>query len=221
MLFLTLMLKLVFGLIALLVTVRLLGKKTLSQATSFDLVYMLVLGGILAQSIYDTRVTLFHLISAIAVWGLMVYGIQVVVRQKEHARTTIKGSPAMLFVDGKMQVQSFIDTNMEVEQFRSLLREQNIFCLENVELAILETSGRLSVITKGEPIQKLSYLLVNTGEYVEKDLGQLQDKEETRKVLQEAGYDNVRDIFCALWSSEYGLYLVPYPESEHKKNPAE
>ncbi|NGZ76799.1 DUF421 domain-containing protein [Saccharibacillus alkalitolerans] len=212
MLTLTLILKLISGLLALIITVRMLGKKTLSQATSFDLVYLLVLGGILAQSIYDTRVNVLHLLLAIAVWGLMVYLIEIAVRRKERARALVKGSPAMLFMDGEMQVQSFIDTNMEVEQFRSLLRQKGIFCLENVDQAILETSGGLSVITKGEPVQTLSYLLVNTGEYVNMDMGKNQDRERTRRILREAGYDDVRDIFCALWSEEYGLYLVPYPE---------
>lgn len=208
----TLILKLVCGLLALIVTVRLLGKKTLSQATSFDLVYLLVLGGILAQSIYDTKVNVLHLLLAIAVWGLMVYGIEIAVRRKERARGLVKGSPAMLFVDGEMQVRSFIDTNMEVEQFRSMLRQKGIFCLENIDCAILETSGGLSVITKGEPVQRLSYLLVNTGEYVENDLGKRQDPERTQRLLSHAGYSEVTDIFCALWSEEYGLYLVPYPD---------
>lgn len=46
--------KLVFGLIGLLLVVRLLGKKSMSEITPFDLVYTLVLGGILEESTYDT-----------------------------------------------------------------------------------------------------------------------------------------------------------------------
>lgn len=45
--------KLVFGLIGLLLVVRLLGKKSMSEITPFDLVYTLVLGGILEESTYD------------------------------------------------------------------------------------------------------------------------------------------------------------------------
>lgn len=215
MMFLMMVLKLICGFLMLLVTVRIIGKKTLAQTTVFDLVYLLVLGGILAQSIYDVKVGLIHLLSAIALWGVMVYVVEVWVRKKEKARTLIKGEPAMLFLDGKMQVQSFIDTKMEVEQFRSLLRQQGIFCLEEIEQAILETNGSLSVIVKKEPSQILSYLLVNTGEYVKRDMGREQDENVTRQLLQEEGYDDVKRLFCALASEKYGLYVVPYPE--HRK----
>lgn len=48
--------KLVIGLITFLLVVRLTGKKSLSQVAPFDLIYTLVLGGILEESIYDDAV---------------------------------------------------------------------------------------------------------------------------------------------------------------------
>ena len=54
--FFSITMKLVFGLIGLLLVVRLLGKKSMSEITPFDLVYTLVLGGILEESTYDDNV---------------------------------------------------------------------------------------------------------------------------------------------------------------------
>ena len=54
--------KLVFGLIGLLLVVRLLGKKSMSEITPFDLVYTLVLGGILEESTYDDNVHVGHVL---------------------------------------------------------------------------------------------------------------------------------------------------------------
>ena len=51
--------KLFFGLLALLVVTRLLGKKEMSQLTPFDFIYSIVLGGILEESIYDNKVSPF------------------------------------------------------------------------------------------------------------------------------------------------------------------
>ncbi|UJF26486.1 hypothetical protein [Planococcus sp. 107-1] len=61
--------KLFFGLIALLVVTRLLGKKEMSQLTPFDFIYSIVLGGILEESIYDDKVSGLHVWFAVAVWG--------------------------------------------------------------------------------------------------------------------------------------------------------
>lgn len=63
--------KLVFGLIGLLLVVRLLGKKSMSEITPFDLVYTLVLGGILEESTYDDNVHVGHVLFAIALWAVM------------------------------------------------------------------------------------------------------------------------------------------------------
>lgn len=59
-------LKIVIGLFALLVVIRLLGKKELSQLTPFDFVYILVLGSLVEEMIYDELVTVWELLYAVA-----------------------------------------------------------------------------------------------------------------------------------------------------------
>ncbi|MEG0474582.1 MAG: hypothetical protein RR548_02655 [Carnobacterium sp.] len=51
----SIVLKVAFGLVGLLLFTRLLGKKSMSDITPFDLIYTLVLGGLLEETIYDER----------------------------------------------------------------------------------------------------------------------------------------------------------------------
>lgn len=81
----TIILKLFFGLFGLLLVARLLGKKTLSEITPFDLIYTLVLGGILEESIYDDNVSVFHVLFAIALWALLIYFIEEFVKKNEQS----------------------------------------------------------------------------------------------------------------------------------------
>ncbi|WP_172194931.1 DUF421 domain-containing protein [Saccharibacillus qingshengii] len=215
MLMLTLILKIVIGLAALIIVVRLLGKKELSQATPFDLVYLLVLGGILEESLYDDKVGVGHLLVGIVLWSLLVFAIEILVRKKEKARIAIKGRSAMLMADGELRVPMFLSNKMEVEQFRSLLRQQGVFSLSDVSYVILETGGSLSMIRKDEdPVKKPSYLLVNTGEIVKADIDKEMNENWVREKLREKGYNNVRRIFCAEWSEEKGLFVTEYPDGE-------
>ncbi|OWR30516.1 hypothetical protein CDO73_11430 [Saccharibacillus sp. O23] len=215
MLMFTLILKLMIGLAALIIVVRLLGKKELSQATPFDLVYLLVLGGILEESLYDDKVGVGHLLAGIVLWSVMVFGIEIFVRKKEKARLAIKGRSAMLIADGKLNVDAFLKNKMELEQFRSLLRQQGIFSLTDVSYAILETAGSISLIPQeGDSVKKPSYLLVNTGEIVEADIDRETDENWVREQLRQQGFHNVRRIFCAEWSEERGLLVVEYPDGE-------
>lgn len=85
--------KLVFGLIGLLLVVRLLGKKSMSEITPFDLVYTLVLGGILEESTYDDNVHVGHVLFAIALWAVMIYGIERIVQKMKKSIAGLKASP--------------------------------------------------------------------------------------------------------------------------------
>ncbi len=215
MLMFTLILKLMIGLAALIVVVRLLGKKELSQATPFDLVYLLVLGGILEESLYDDKVGVGHLLAGIVLWSVMVFGIEIFVRKKETARLAIKGRSALLIADGELKVDAFLRNKMELEQFRSLLRQQGIFSLTDVSYAILETGGSISLIPQdGESVKKPSYLLVNTGQIVKADMDHHIDENWVWEQLRKKGLHNVNRIFCAEWSEERGLFVVEYPDGK-------
>ncbi|MEQ4551901.1 DUF421 domain-containing protein, partial [Weissella sp. GP1] len=73
--------QLVFGLIGLLSVVRLLGQKSMSEITPFDLVYTLVLGGILEEATYDDNVHVEHVLFPIALWAVMIYGMERIVQK--------------------------------------------------------------------------------------------------------------------------------------------
>lgn len=77
--------KLIVGLISLLIVIRLLGKKTLSEITPFDLIYTLVLGGILEEALYDDKIHVGHFLFAVILWGIMIYLIETVVQKNDKA----------------------------------------------------------------------------------------------------------------------------------------
>ena len=66
-------LKLALGFIIILLIMRLLGKRNLAQLNAGDVIYLLVFGGILEESIYDDQVKFWHVIIALIVWGGIIY----------------------------------------------------------------------------------------------------------------------------------------------------
>ncbi|MCY1039634.1 DUF421 domain-containing protein, partial [Staphylococcus nepalensis] len=71
--------KLVFGFIIILLIIRLLGKRNLSQLTPGDIVYFMVFGGILEESLYDNRVKFWHVLLGLALWGLIIYLFELII----------------------------------------------------------------------------------------------------------------------------------------------
>lgn len=205
----TISLKIIFGLIALLICVRVLGKKDMSQVTPFDFIYAIVLGGILEESIYQDNVNVLHLLYTIALWGALIFLFDFAVQRNDRIRKFLKGEPSILVKHGHVIPEEFEKNKLEMEQFRTLLREQGIFSLSEVRFAQLEPSGRLSVLRNDEKVSEPSSLVVNEGEIIEDELKRKgKSKEWLIRHLEENGYTKMKDIFCAEWSEETGLYVA-------------
>ncbi|WP_062532450.1 DUF421 domain-containing protein [Jeotgalibaca dankookensis] len=208
-------LKLLFGFLGLLLVVRLLGKKSMSEITPFDLIYTLVLGGILEESIYDDAVNTGHLLFAIGLWAVMIYLIEQFVQKNDKVNKWVKGEPAVLIRNSKLNVKEITKNHIEMEQLRAMLRQEQCFSLENAKHVILETAGQISVIAKSEEDKTMTLLLVDEGKIKNKVL-QTNNLDDSwlRKKLQEEGYTNLKEIIYVEWSQEKGFYVITYADTE-------
>lgn len=148
--FLTIGLELSIGLIGLLLVMRVLGKKTMAELTPFDLIYTLILGGIVEGAIYEQSVHIGHVLFALSFWGTLIYIIEVIVQKQHRFSQVLKGIPSILVHDGQLNLTELAKNHIELEQLRSLLRSQNCFSLKEAKYVILETSGEVSVMKNKE-----------------------------------------------------------------------
>lgn len=202
-------LKLLFGLLGLLLVVRLIGKKSLSNITPFDLVYTLVLGGILEESIYDDKVNIGHLLFALSLWAVMIYFIERVVQRNDRVNRLLKGEPSILLKNGQMNVKELSKNHIEMEQLRTMLRQQQCFSLENAHHVVLENAGQISVIKKSEDDKVMSIMVIDEGVIQDRVL-QTNELEKIWLIenLKQEGYVSLESILYAEWSEEKGFYVV-------------
>lgn len=211
--------KLVVGLIGLFVIMRILGKKTLSEVTPFDLIYTLVLGGIVEGALYDDAVHIGHMLFALAIWGMLIYIIEVFVQKADKPNRIIKGKPSILIRDGKLNIVEIEKNHIEMEQLRTLLRSQNCFSLKEAQHAILETGGEISVMRKADAKSELSILLIDEGR-IEKDALENIGKDEQwlLEELAKETSEKAEDVIYAEWTEEQGLYAIPYSATVQDKS---
>lgn len=202
-------LKLTVGLIGLLVVVRLLGKKAMSEVTPFDLVYTLVLGGILEESIYDDKVNIGHLLFAILLWAIMIHVIERVVQKNEKINRWLKGEPSVLIRNGVLNVKELSKNHIEMEQLRTMLRQQQCFSLENAKHAVLENAGQISVLKESEEDKVLSLMLVDQGRIQHRVLQTHELKESWLiEKLEKEGHTRLQDLLYVEWSEEKSFYIL-------------
>lgn len=126
-------------------------------------------------------------------------------------RKAIRGDTVMLVRDRKLVLREFRRNGLEMEQFRTMLRENGIFSMFDVDDVRFETNGHITVSRRNEPPE--SYLLVNGGKVLCDSLRRSGKTERwLTRHLREAGYPDAEKLFCVEWTPGRGFYVVPMEE---------
>lgn len=194
--------KLLIGVIGIFVLLRILGKKTLSDLSPFDIIYAVLLGAIVEESIYDDKVHLLHVLFAIVIWGIFVYLIERAIQYTSKFSSYIQGEPAILIDKGRLNRKELEANYFDMEQLRSVLRQNNVYSINDVYYAILEVNGSVTVITKDENAVP-TFLLVELGTIQDATLNSIgKGKEWLRTELANLGHDEIENIIYCEWHPE-------------------
>lgn len=134
----------------LLLMARLMGKTQISQLTFFDYVVGITIGSTAAALSIDISINTILAITGILVWSALAIGIDKLVLKSLPARKLIQGKPTIVIQKGKLMEQNMASVHYNVDELIAQLRNQKIFDITQVEEAIIETNGKLSILLKPE-----------------------------------------------------------------------
>jgi len=127
-----------------------LGKKHLSQLSIFDYINGIVLGGIAAIITFNKEANFWHGLIAMAVWFIIPFGIDYLALKSKNVRDIVQGKSTVIIQDGKVMDDNLKKVSFSTDDLLQQLREKNIFEVADVEFALLEPTGKLSVLPKTE-----------------------------------------------------------------------
>jgi uncharacterized membrane protein YcaP (DUF421 family) len=135
----------------LLISLRLTGKRQVGQLAPFDLVLLLVLSNAVQNAINagDNSVA-GGLISASTLIALN-YGLAVVTYRSKRLEAAIEGEPQILIHKGKVFRETLASAMLTQHELTGALRRSGCATVEDVELAMLENNGAISVIARRTP----------------------------------------------------------------------
>lgn len=134
----------------LMIVIRYQGKKQIAQFTYFNYINGIVIGSLSANIIWIRDVSLWEGIYIILLWGAITLLINFLSLKSLFLRRLFEGEPDYLIKDGHILEQNLKKENLTLEDLTSMLRQMNNFALADVELAILEINGSLSVQSKSD-----------------------------------------------------------------------
>ena len=141
-------LKTTLAFLLLLLIARLLGKKQMSQMTFFNYMTGITIGSLAANIISNDDNSLFEEILGLIWWGALTILLTYATLKSENLRSLVDGEPVILIRNGLLQKNSLKTTRISIEDLSMMLREQYIFSITEVDYAILEPNGKLSVLKK-------------------------------------------------------------------------
>ena len=143
-------------------------------------------------------------------------------------RRFVYGKPNLLIVGGKIQMKEMRKARYNIDDLLTQLRQRDVFDIRDVDSAILETSGDLTVLLKGskrpltaeqfqlhiQNYEPLPIVLIDDGVVNYKGLKETHLSEDwLLKKLARRNITNPRDVFFASLSSDGSLYVMKKEES--------
>ena len=126
--------------------IRVMGKREIGKLSMFDLVVSIMLAEIAAFVIEDTEKPLYHGIVPMVTVLIVQIGMAFLSLKSRRLRLMIDGKPTVLISKGTLHRDEMRKQRYNLDDLLLQLREQNIDSIGEVEFAILETTGKLTVI---------------------------------------------------------------------------
>ena len=136
--------------IIVLIVMRLMGKREIGQMQPFELAISIMIADLASVPMADTGIPITNGIIPILALLLVQLVISIINLKSINGRKIICGKPSILVYRGKIDEKVMKKEKFTVNELQERLRQNNIFNIGDVEYAILETSGQVTVIPKPE-----------------------------------------------------------------------
>lgn len=213
--------------IIVLIAVRIMGKSELSKMSPFQLVIVFMIAELAAMPIDDPTTSLINGVMAIFTLMLLQVLIAFLSIKSEKFKNLVSGKPSILIEKGKLNIKELSKLRITSTDLLEQLRLENCPSLSNVEYAIMESNGQLTVIPKAEekPLTPkdmgltvneglLPMIVISDGTLYVKNLLIAGISEEMfKQKLAGAGISSYENIFLAFYDGNKVFHVYLHSES--------
>lgn len=170
---------------------RKIGTKLISQMNFFDFIMGVSMGSIIASAIIDKQFATLTGTTALILFTILTVFTGYLSLKNFTFRKLINSEPITLIENGTIVDKNMKKMNLTINELKMKLREKNSFHVADVEFAIMETDGNLSVLPKSDkkPLTPYHMNIQTTSSGIEKDI--IIDGTIMEENLTSAGLDKV------------------------------
>jgi uncharacterized membrane protein YcaP (DUF421 family) len=199
------------------------GRKEISQMTFFNFVSAISVGTIGASLAIDSSISFRYGLIALIAWSAFTLAIGFLDLKSTTFRNAVEVQPVILIKKGKIMDAALRKVRLDLDALNTLLRKKNIFSVTDVDYAIFETDGSLSVMKKEskEALTKsdmqikenkkylypISASVISDGKIIKENLEKLNlDQQWLENELAISGLSSISDVYAEV-QKDGSLYI--------------
>lgn len=206
--------------IVLFITAKIMGHKQISHLDIFDYITAITLGSMAAE-LATQREEPWKPLIAIIVYGLVSVCLSFITGKMPKLRKYINGTPTILMDNGKLYRKNMKKAKLDLSEFMVLCRQQGYFNLNDIQTAIFEYNGKLTILPVSykrpvnpedmnltPPKECICTEIIMDGRILEENLKRKGlDINWLKKELELQGYKNAKEIFLGFCDDNNKLSL--------------
>lgn len=186
---------------------RIMGKREVGQLGVIDLIVSILIAELVAISIENTKDTIFLTVIPIAALvGLELLLARITLKSK-RLRTFFGGKPSVIIEKGKVNFKEMVRQRYTIDDLLFELRQKGIKSIENVEYALLETNGKLSIFEKKIFDKNYPLPLIVDGEIQTSTLRKIKKTTLWLEHILKKNMLNKEDVFYCFYKG-YKLFII-------------
>ena len=132
--------------VTLFIIAKLLGKKQVAELDFIDYVTGISIGSIAAEMAFNTKEPFYIYLIAMGLFFLFDYIVTILARKTNWLKAFLRGQPIVLIQKGIPNFQAIKKSKIDIYDLLALARAKGYFSLDEIEYAIFETTGDLSIL---------------------------------------------------------------------------
>ncbi|MEG9296948.1 DUF421 domain-containing protein [Mangrovibacillus sp. Mu-81] len=190
---------------------RIMGKREIGELSILDLVVFIMIAEMAVMAIEEPTDPIIHTILPMSVMVIVQFISAWFSLRSKSFREFVDGKPTVLIHNGKIDEKVMKKQRYNYDDLLLQLREKDVFNIAEVEFAVLEPSGSLSVLKKEKKSSgSLTLPLVLDGQVQSSHL-EMMGKTSfwLRKELRERGYKEISEIsFCSYHNGQFYIDTI-------------
>ncbi|WP_294372985.1 DUF421 domain-containing protein [uncultured Clostridium sp.] len=208
---------------------RLMGKRQIGELEPYEFVITIMISDLASLPMQDQRYPLLQGIVPIITLLFLKTLITQIELKIQSARNILDGSPCILIYNGKINYDALKKQQINLDELFEELRLAKCYNLNEIQYAILENSGQLSILPKNYNTNNSSSdktsnsklifpkILVADGKINKNSITSInKDSECIMNTLKKHGIDNIDNILIAMYDTE-GKFFVQYYDDYEKE----